>query len=178
MRLTEGLKSTGRGLASATNRASRAGGLAAGVFLCITVLIINYEVIMRYFFTRPTIWVFEVSHYLLAVIFTWGFAYGLNEGAHIAVDVLKTRLSHRAAGWLEAVISLLNVAMIIFLIWVMSGMIMRTIARQETSPTLLAVPLHWPRLAIGVGLFLFGCQAIVLCWRNWQKVASAGGQES
>lgn len=137
------------------------------------ILTMNYEVAMRYLFTKPTIWVSEVSHYILAAIFTWGLAYGLNEGAHIAVDVIKNRLPGRVAVWLDAVTSSLSAIMVVFLIWMFGDMIMGTIARQEVSSSFLRVPLQWPRIGAGLGLLLFVGPAMVLCWRNWRK-ASAG----
>lgn len=174
MELKKGLTGTGRRLASAVGHVSNAGGFAAGVLICITVLIMNYEVLMRYLFTKPTTWVFETSHYLLAAIFTWGLAYGLNEGAHIAIDVLKNRLHPRTVAWINAAISSLIVVTLTVALWIMYGMISDTIARRDTSPTLLAVPLQWPRIAIAVGFLLFACQAVVRCWRTWQTASAKG----
>ena len=50
------------------------------------VLAVSYEVIARYFFHAPTIWVYDVTYMLYAAIFMLGAAYALHKGAHIRTD--------------------------------------------------------------------------------------------
>ena len=50
------------------------------------VLAVSYEVIARYFFHTPTIWVFDVTYMLYGTIFMLGAAYALHKGAHIRTD--------------------------------------------------------------------------------------------
>ncbi len=174
MELKRGNGSKDASFASVTSRLSAAGGLAAGILLCVVIVIMNYEVIMRYFFRNPTIWVYEVTHYLLAAVMTWGLAWGLKVGAHITVEILTSRLSIRMRGWLEAATSLLTAGVVIVLLWIMSLLVLRTLERHETSGTLLAVPLSWPQAGVVFGLLLFAIQAVVLCWKNWRRQFSGG----
>ena len=50
------------------------------------VLAVSYEVVARYFFNAPTIWVFDVTYMLYGTIFMLGAAYALHKGAHIRTD--------------------------------------------------------------------------------------------
>lgn len=156
-------------LATAVGRVSSVGGVAAGICLVVITLSMGFEVFMRYVLNSPTIWTFEITHYLLAATLAWSLAHGLRIGAHISVGALTEHLSHNVRRRLEAATSLFTLAVAVLLLWTMTDMVMRTIARGEVSQTLLAVPLTWPRLAAAVGFLLFVCQALVL-WL--QKVAA------
>ncbi|MBI4275085.1 MAG: TRAP transporter small permease subunit [Rhizobiales bacterium] len=67
------------------------------------VLAVAYEVIARYFFHSPTIWVFDVTYMLYATIFMLGAAYALHKGAHIRTDFFFERWSKRTQGVIDSV---------------------------------------------------------------------------
>jgi len=56
------------------------------------VLIVAYEVVMRYAFNAPTIWVFEATTLLYGIHFMLGLAYTLKHDGHVAIDVFEARL--------------------------------------------------------------------------------------
>ncbi|MCF6180347.1 MAG: TRAP transporter small permease subunit [Geopsychrobacter sp.] len=56
------------------------------------VLIVAYEVVMRYAFNAPTIWVFEATTLIYGIHFMFGFAYTLKHDGHVAIDVFEARL--------------------------------------------------------------------------------------
>ena len=62
------------------------------------VLAVSYEVIARYFFHAPTIWVFDVTYMLYSTIFMLGAAYALHKGAHIRTDFFFESWSTRTKG--------------------------------------------------------------------------------
>mgnify|MGYP002631742249 CR=1 FL=1 len=47
-----------------------------------------YEVIARHFFTRPTLWSFDISRFFAGALFMLGAAYTLSKGIHIRADFL------------------------------------------------------------------------------------------
>ena len=67
------------------------------------VLVVGYEVLMRYAFDAPTIWVFDITYMLYAAIFMLGAAYALHQGAHIRTDFFFERWSTRTKGTIDAV---------------------------------------------------------------------------
>ena len=48
---------------------------------------ITYEVVARYFFRAPTVWVFESSYMVNGAAFMLGCAYALHKGAHVRTDI-------------------------------------------------------------------------------------------
>jgi TRAP-type mannitol/chloroaromatic compound transport system permease small subunit len=71
----------------------------SGVFVALwtvnAVCFYFYEVIMRYLFNMPTIWVHESSFLLLGMQYLLAGGYALLHGAHVRVDVLYNKLPER-----------------------------------------------------------------------------------
>ncbi len=67
------------------------------------MLVLVYEVVMRYYFTRPTIWAHETSCMLYGAHFVIGGAYALQRGAFVNVEVLYIRFSKRGRAVLDLI---------------------------------------------------------------------------
>jgi TRAP-type mannitol/chloroaromatic compound transport system permease small subunit len=68
------------------------------LFLVVTV---TYEVIARYVFNAPTIWVYESSYMANGAAFMLGCAYALYKGAHVRTDIFWDRYSERKKGTID-----------------------------------------------------------------------------
>lgn len=70
-----------------------------GVFIALwtvnAVIFYFYEVVMRYIFNMPTIWVHEASFLLFGMQYLMTGAYALLHGAHVRVDILYVKLPPR-----------------------------------------------------------------------------------
>jgi TRAP-type mannitol/chloroaromatic compound transport system permease small subunit len=64
---------------------------------------VAYEVIARYLFNAPTIWVYDVTYMLYGTLFMLGAAYALHKGAHIRTDFFWEQFSIRKKGWIDTV---------------------------------------------------------------------------
>lgn len=96
----------------------RGGGAIAAAALLAMIFIVTYEVLMRYVFRSPTVWVHEVSAYLQVVIGMLGAAYALLYDRHVRVDLVLTRLPRRTRYWLNLVtFSLALIFFFSFLTW-------------------------------------------------------------
>ena len=71
------------------------------------VLSITYEVVARYFFRAPTVWVFESSYMANGSAFMLGCAYALYKGAHVRTDIFWENYSERTKGIIDLVSYLL-----------------------------------------------------------------------
>jgi TRAP-type mannitol/chloroaromatic compound transport system permease small subunit len=60
----------------------------------------GYEVGMRYFFSAPTFWAYEISWMFYSVIWLMAMGYCEYRGQHVKVDVLFNKLSLRARSFL------------------------------------------------------------------------------
>ena len=67
------------------------------------VLITVYEVVMRKFFNSPTIWVFETSNQLYAMLFMLGLGFALLRGSHVNIDIFYRFLSPKGKAIADAI---------------------------------------------------------------------------
>jgi len=67
------------------------------------VLVVSYEVIMRYVFDAPTMWVFDTTYMLYGTIFMLGAAYALHKGAHIRTDFFYDKWTAKTKGMVDSI---------------------------------------------------------------------------
>lgn len=137
------------------------GGLAKW-FCYALILIIVYDVTMRYLFNAPTMWAFETAMMLGGSLYGLAFAYTHRYHGHVRVDVFYVRLSPKA----RAVIDVLGTFFLFFpllgfLIAASFSMTWRAWAVGETSDiTYWYPPLAPFRTMVLAGFCLLALQAI------------------
>lgn len=85
-------------------------GTAVAWLMLVLVLELVYDTIARYAFNSPTIWSFDISYMLYAVIFMIGGAYTLQVGGHIRVDMFYEKFSRRK----KAIVDILGYLLFFF----------------------------------------------------------------
>lgn len=78
-------------------------GRVIGFLVYVLLFVVLYEVVSRKVFGKPTIWGFELSYILYAVMFMLGFAYTLKHKMHIGIDVFYSRFSLKTQGVLDII---------------------------------------------------------------------------
>lgn len=142
------------------DRLSEAGGWAAGLILLGMILIITYEVVMRYAFNRPTNWVLETAMLGQIMVAYLAAAWVLKEERHITIDVLVGRLTRKTRMSLEVVILFLSVIFCVILAWYGYRMVSWSLAHHETSTTVLKLPMWLPKIAVPGGAGLMALQGL------------------
>jgi TRAP-type C4-dicarboxylate transport system permease small subunit len=79
------------------------GHLFAGLFV-VSMGILIFEVVMRYAFDRPTIWVHETTIFLCAICFVFGGLHSVSRDGHIRVVLLYDYVSEKTRRRLDVVI--------------------------------------------------------------------------
>jgi len=72
----------------------KVGNLCAFLIIPL-ILVIVYEVFMRYLFNAPTVWAFEATTLIYGVHYMLGLAYTHKHNGHVAIDVFESRLPER-----------------------------------------------------------------------------------
>lgn len=103
------------------DRLTDAIGLAIAWLNVPLVLAVAYEVVARYFFRAPTIWVFDVTYMLYGTIFMLGAAYALHKGAHIRTDFFFEAWSIRTKGVIDSAAYLIFFFPSLTLLMIVSG---------------------------------------------------------
>ena len=109
-------------------------------FFALGVVITAYEVVMRYVFNSPTIWVHDLTIALTAICFVFGGGYALARREHIRITSVHEHLSPR---WRDPIDLVADVAIMLFLgafTWACAFQAVRSILLVETSGRAWDVP--------------------------------------
>jgi len=133
-----------------------------GGAVLVMVLAIAYDVILRYIFSAPTVWQYDISYMLGGSIIILGAGYVHLKKRHVRVDIIYNRFSPRTKLTLEVFFT------VIFFFPFLTGLIV--VATQhafhayevkEFSEVGFWRPLMWPfRSVIPVGLSILWLQGL------------------
>ena len=141
------------------------------VFSWIIVIIMflaAYEVAMRYFFSRPTIWVWEINSHLLCVSGAFAGGYALLTDTHVSVDILSSRLSPHIRSLVNLITSPLFFIFVGALIWFGTQEAWRSIIVGEREISTFASPLYITKSLIPIGAVLLFLQGIAKYVREFK----------
>jgi len=135
----------------------------AGRWLAVAlVLTVTYGVILRYVFSKPNIWPYEIAIMLGSSLFILGLSYTYRYDRHIRVDVIYGQLAPRWRGLIDVVGSLILFFPIMILVsyvsvtwawdaWVTGERMMETGWYPPAAPL---------RTVVSLGLIAFTLQGV------------------
>ncbi|WP_425407291.1 TRAP transporter small permease [Hwanghaeella sp.] len=133
--------------------------LSAFLFVAAGVML-TYEVVARYFFTKPTIWAAELSQLCLI----WGsllaMAWALGERRHIAVDAVVNLLSPKVRRWTDAGAMLFVAWLSAMVVWKGGDIFLDSFERGRTTGSMLDLPSWVAELSVPFGFAMLFVQAL------------------
>lgn len=126
----------------------------SGLVLLFVTFSMFVDVILRYFFNRPSIWVTEITTYLFLYIIFLGTAYALQEGMHIRVTFLLDLFNEKVTRIINLITALFAMIFSFVLLWETSEMTWYAFSEKWTSPTMLNAPYAYIYVAMVFGSFL------------------------
>jgi TRAP-type C4-dicarboxylate transport system permease small subunit len=137
------------------------GNLLAWLF-GFSVLITAYEVVMRYVFNSPTIWVHDLTVAASAICFIFGGAYATARREHIRITTLHDRLPDGVRIWVDIVADLAITLFLAALAWAAAGQAWRSILLVETSGHAWDVPIPpFVKAGLALGAALMMLQTVL-----------------
>lgn len=141
-------------------------------FCLFLVLLLTWEVFMRYVLERPTIYSYEVSTMIGVTISAGGLAFAHKYHGHVRVDVFWRLLSPKRkaiADIFSALIFFFPLVVIITYISVFWAL--RSFAEGEIMTKTYLYPPAWPvRAVLALGFFLFVPQGVAKLIRDFYLV--------
>tara|TARA_X000000368_G_scaffold271545_1_gene215256 strand:- start:2064 stop:2540 length:477 start_codon:yes stop_codon:yes gene_type:complete len=123
------------------------GYLASALFITIG-FIVSYEVIMRYLFNSPTIWVNEVSRFLQIWATYLALTYSFHKNDFIRITVVYDRLNEngkKILDFISFIFILIFSSFVVYYGWLIAYDSLKV---GRTSSTILDVPSFLTELAI------------------------------
>ncbi|MDF1581446.1 MAG: TRAP transporter small permease subunit [Desulfuromonadales bacterium] len=125
------------------------------------VLVVAYEVVMRYLFNAPTIWVFEATTLIYGTHFMIGIAYTHKHDGHVAIDVFESRLPERLRTILRLIVNLLLFMPTVGMLSIWSVIYAADSWRNwEHASTSWAPPLYPFKTLMAIGFILLLLQGV------------------
>ena len=149
-------------------------GKIVSFMIPIVIGITVYEVVMRYVFNSPTMWVHETSDHLFAFSFLLGGAYTFSQGGHVKVDVLYNHFSERNKVILDICTSFFFFLFIGLLLWKGGEMAWESVRLLERSQTPWGPYVFHVYLAVPIAAFLMLLQGLAFLMRDVRKLKGGG----
>lgn len=134
-------------------RLSWVAALLAGLATLAIAVFISADVLLRYFFNSPLLFVDEVASFLLVLVIFGGLAYTFLMGGHVRVDLFTTHLPPALRAWLRAGGLVLGIGFVLVVSWTTLQSAL-TAYRYGRVSTVMLYPLWAPMLLIPAGLLL------------------------
>lgn len=125
------------------------------------LIVIIYEVFMRYAFNSPTIWGFEFTAFAYGIHYMLGLSFMENADGHVKVDILTGRFSPKT----QAVIGIISYACIFgpvffFMTWGAMKFAYTATISNELNSTSWAPPI-WPfKIIMALSFLLLFVQGV------------------
>lgn len=136
-------------------------GKILGWLIIPLMLLVVYDVILRYIFNRPTIWVWDINIQLLGALVVFGGGYALRHGAHIGVDALVVHLSPAKRALVDLITSFFFFFGIGVLLWKATMDAIFSIQIKELYTSVFAPPIYPFKILMVLGIFLLFLQGMV-----------------
>jgi TRAP-type transport system small permease protein len=141
-------------------RALRLLAYAGGLVLAGLVLLVVYEITMRYFFGRPLRGGYEITELAMSVIVACGLPYTAIVRGHVSVDILSGLFDRPAFRWLNFLIHAAGAALLALLSWESIEYAMRSFATGDVS-NMMKIPKSPFQFAVAISAGLFSIVLIL-----------------
>ena len=142
-------------------------GKVVSFLILVLALVVGYEVMARYIFRSPTVWVHEMSGMLFGTFIIIGGAYTFSKGGHVSMDILYAGFTPRIRALLDILTFSLSLAFVGVLLWKGGQAAWKSIRILEHDSTQWGPPFYPFRLMLPLGAFLILLQMLAKLVRDF-----------
>ena len=133
-------------------------GKVVSILSMVVAVVITYEIVLREFMGKPTVWAAEFTVFACGLLYLLGGAWTLLQDAHVRVDILHSRFSPRTRAIVDCLTFFAFAFYISVMIWATWSYTAQSIALRETTMTPWDPPLYPMKIAMVVSLILLFLQ--------------------
>ena len=135
-------------------------GKAASWLILLVVGFIIYEILMRYVFHLPTLWVSESMVFGSGLTYVLGAAWALQDNRHVIIDLIYGRLTPRQRAVIDSVTFVFFALYLGVFLWAATEYARRSVSVLETAGSAWDPPVYPLKLALAFGVTLLLLQGI------------------
>lgn len=137
-------------------------------WICLVlVLLVAFNVILRYAFRLGPVALQELEWHLMSPIALVGMSYALRHGDHVRVDIFFDRFSRTLQEWIDLTASVVTVVIAVIIFKLSLGFVDQAYSIGEVSPDPGGLPHRFLlRAFIPLGFALLGVQALANAIRH------------
>jgi len=144
-------------------------GRGISLLILVMMLVTAVEVIARYVFNNPTVWVWPINRQLFGVYILFGGIYTLLHGGHIRVEVFYNRFSAKMKSVAGVIALICFLSFLGVLFWQGTWMAGNSLMCGERASGAFRIPLYPFKTLVPIAALLFLLQGIVNFFRKGVK---------
>jgi TRAP-type mannitol/chloroaromatic compound transport system permease small subunit len=129
------------------------GYLLAGLVVVMT-LIVGYEVVVRYFFNKPTNWAMELTTMIFGTFMLGAGAWTLLKDGHVRMDIFYNRWSKRGKALADAATFPLITFFLAVILWKSAIFSLESIRELEHSHSAWGPPIYYWKATLPIAVML------------------------
>jgi TRAP-type mannitol/chloroaromatic compound transport system permease small subunit len=141
-------------------------GKAASWLVLIVVVFVIYEILMRYVFHLPTLWVSESMVFGCGVTYVLGGGWALLDNRHVKIDLVYGRLTPRQRAIIDSITFAFFALYLSTFFWASAKYTWRSILVRETAGSAWDPPVYPIKVALVVGVILLLLQGVAKLIRD------------
>ena len=149
------------------------GGYFSGWLVPLMMLLVLYEVFMRYVLNQPPMIADEFSAYMLVALTFLGAAYTWIEKGHVRITALISRLPQRIASKIGLVRLALVLIFSVLVAQASVGYVNHSFKVHMSSATIYRTPLQVPQMTIAIGFILLCLVVLIELVRAIRNIRSS-----
>jgi TRAP-type mannitol/chloroaromatic compound transport system permease small subunit len=151
-----------RAFVRAADRISYLCGVMAAILVIVLVVLMLYDVLLRYAFNAPTTWGNDLNTFLMGGSFVLSIAYALSTDAHVRVDLLYNERTRPRLAYVDLVgMALIVLPALAVISWGLLVHLQDGIRTGERTGSGGWNPVVWPfRAVMLVGFVIFTIQVL------------------
>jgi TRAP-type mannitol/chloroaromatic compound transport system permease small subunit len=154
-------------------------GFYASWLAAVLVVVVCYDVVVRYLFKESSVGLQELEWHLFALIFMMAAAYTLKIDGHVRVDIFYSKISVKKKAWINLLGAIFFLIPFCIIIIISSeNFVLTSFKLKETSPDAGGLPARYIlKSAIPISFFLLLLQGISLAFKSFLQIADMNAGE-
>jgi TRAP-type mannitol/chloroaromatic compound transport system permease small subunit len=129
-------------------------------------LMAMYEVVRRYVFNNPTIWVWDVNVQCFCALVVLGGAHTLQQGGHVIMDIVVNKFEEKTKLIINLCVYVIFFFVISIAIWQVGMFAWDSLVIFEKASTIFSPPIYPIKIVMLIGVCLLFLQGVGQFVRN------------